>query len=471
MPRLSMASGQLVGIVLTLTAIYAPLAAVVPPADDEFYYWCWAQSLQWSYYDHPLMSALFIRGSLELFGQGMVAMRLPACLTTAVVFAVILWLTRPRDVAWWLLATPLFSLGAVIITPDTPLLFFWSLYVVWLVKAHERLNESEEPLPIRYWLIGGLLLGGGVLGKYTMGLAVPAGFLGFLLAASWRRWLAGYVFHGIIAFAAASPILIHNIRHDFAPLLYQWSHSMGHAEPSLAQFGDFLGIQVILFGTMPILLFPWVVWNARILAATPRLRVCLCLYGFPFAFFLFKATRGHLEGNWALASYIAFWPLAAEWYERNRGTRFGWWAMRLSFLPPALAVAFLTIHSMHPLPFIKPESDRITRQSDKDKLAGVMADFWKDQPLPLYTETYQWVALLRFHGIDARQIEGVSRPSHFTQTPQHIADVPEAYVLWENALTPKLREGLREPVLIKEFPLVVRGRTLTVFYLWKVRRQ
>jgi 4-amino-4-deoxy-L-arabinose transferase-like glycosyltransferase len=457
--------------VLGLTAIYTLLATIVPPADDEYYYWCWAQSLQWSYYDHPLMSALFIRASGEIFGHSMLALRLPACLTTAVVFAAILWLTRPRDLAWWLFATPLFSLGAGIITPDTPLLFFWALYVVWLVKVHERLDEPEGSLPFRYWLLGGLLLGGGVLGKYTMGLAVAAGFLSFLLAASWRRWLTGYVLHGLVAFAAASPILIHNVRHDFAPLLYQWSHSMGQSDPSLAQFGDFLGIQTVLFGTLPLVLFPWVLWNARTFAATPRLRVCLCLYGFPFAFFLYKATRGHLEGNWALASYIAFWPLAAEWHERNRGTSFGRWSMRLSFLPPALAVAFLTIHFLHPLPFIKPESDRITRQAEKGKLAGAMAEFWKEQPLPLYTETYQWVALLRFHGIDARQIEGVSRPSHFTQTPQHITDEPEAYVLWENALPPKLREGLQEPILIKEFPLVVRGRTLTVFYLWKARRQ
>ena len=101
----------------------------------------------------------------------------------------------------------------------------------------------------------------------------------------------------------------------------------------------------------------------------------------------------------------------------------------------------------------------------------MIAAEWRKNPLPLYTETYQCVALLRFHGIDARQIDGVSRPSHFTQVPQHITDMPEAYVLWENALPAKLREGLAEPAIAGEFPLVVRGQTQTVFYLWQVRRQ
>ena len=29
-----------------------------------------------------------------------------------------------------------------------------------------------------------------------------------------------------VAFVVTLPILVHNVRHDFAPLLYQWKHSM-----------------------------------------------------------------------------------------------------------------------------------------------------------------------------------------------------------------------------------------------------
>ena len=486
--------GFLCGIVVGLTAIYASLAGIIPAWEDEYYYWCWAQSLQWSYYDHPLMSALFIRGSCELFGNSLVALRLPACLTTALVFAAILWLTRPRTVAWWLLTTPLFSLGACLMTPDTPLLLFWAGYVVWLVKVHERLSESEAAIPFRYWLIGGALLGCGVLGKYTMALAVPAGFLSFLVLRATgftsvevsaadshggkprgslraSRWLFGYALHGVIAFAVASPILIFNIQHDFEPLRYQWSHAMSSTGPSLKEFGDFVGMQLALFGTLPLTLFPWALWNARTFAANPRLRVALCLFGFPFAFFLYKAANGHLEGNWALASYIGFWPLAAEWYERNRGTRFGRWSLRSSFLAPILLLAIVVVHFAHPLPLFSPKSDRITRQVEKDKLFAEIAIYWQAQPLPLYTATYQNVAMLRFHGIDARQIDGMTRPSHFTQTPQHPSDVPESYILLDSPMNPHALTGLAEPVKVAEFPFLVRGEVLAVFYLWQVRRE
>src|SRR5665213_568710 len=55
--------------ILGLFAVYLILAAVLPALDDEVYYWCWAKELQWSYYDHPPMTAVLIRLSTSLFGD------------------------------------------------------------------------------------------------------------------------------------------------------------------------------------------------------------------------------------------------------------------------------------------------------------------------------------------------------------------------------------------------------------------
>ena len=308
-------------IVAAAFLAYCLFASFVPPFDDEFYYWCWSESLQLSYYDHPPMTAYLIRASTAVFGSSLVALRLPACVASAFVLGVILALSKPKSIAPWLLVTPPFCFGAVLITPDTPLILFWAAYLAWLVCVHERFNTNtpDGGIPLHWWLVGGLILGCGVLGKYTTGLAVPAGCLSFLLAGRIRAWIAGYVLHGLVAFLVASPILIHNIRHDFVPILYQWKHSMGTTDPNLKRFGEFVGIQIVLAGTMPFVLLPWVLANARRFAADPRLRVCLCLYGFPILFFLYKATRGPLEGNWALVSYIAFWPLAFQGHTRAAG--------------------------------------------------------------------------------------------------------------------------------------------------------
>jgi len=99
------------------------------------------ERLQLSYYDHPPMTAYLIRASTAVFGNTLFAIRLPAVVSTLTVLAVIGYLTRPRSLLPLVVCTPLFTVGAVIVTPDTPLLMFWALYLVWLVKVHSLGGE------------------------------------------------------------------------------------------------------------------------------------------------------------------------------------------------------------------------------------------------------------------------------------------------------------------------------------------
>ena len=111
-----------------LVPMYLVLAAVLPPADDEVYYWCWSQELQLSYYDHPPMTAYMIRAATTIFGDTLFAIRLPAVVSTLTVLLVIGWLTRPRTLLPLVVFTPLFTFGAVLVTPDTPLLMISSCF-------------------------------------------------------------------------------------------------------------------------------------------------------------------------------------------------------------------------------------------------------------------------------------------------------------------------------------------------------
>jgi hypothetical protein len=480
-------------LLATLFVGYTSLAGNLPPLDDELYYWCWSKELQLSYYDHPPMTALMIRASTELFGDTLFAVRLPACVATAIVLGVIGWLTRPRSILFGTVFTPLFTLGAVIVTPDTPLLLFWALYLAWLVVVHQRLTPVDGSPPARVpwglWVVGGVLLGCGILGKYTTGLAVPAGMLSFLLIGlgSLRRWLVGYLVHLVVGFVSASPILIHNVRHEFIPLLYQWRHAMTSGEPGLKPLAEFIGVQVLLTGTLPLVLLPWVLWRFRTFIADPRLRVCACLFGLPFGFFLLKSARGPLEGNWAMASYLAFWPLAAFWYSGLDNVRWRWrwfwkWGTRLSFLPPVLGVTALGAHLVRPFPaaVLSPNADRVTRLKDREELIAAFAATTRTlpAPLPVFTDTYQTTALLRFHGVDAHQEFGVSRPSHFTQRPERMSDHPAVYYFSNAAIESKMNDEGRvgafadhvasfdPPILVAEFPLFVRGERCDSYMLW-----
>jgi 4-amino-4-deoxy-L-arabinose transferase-like glycosyltransferase len=446
---------------------YCALAPALPAADDEFYYWCWAKDLQLSYYDHPPMSAYMIRLSIEVFGDSQFAIRFPACLTTAFVVGAVLYLT-PGRVTLWLAAVPLFTLGGILMTPDTPLLLFWSAYLLWLVAVHRRLTpepgENSRLVPVLLWVLGGVVLGCGVLGKYTAGLAGIAGFLSFVVTGGWRKWIAGYILHGVVAFIVASPILIYNIRHDFQPLAYQWEHAMASGEPGLKPFGEFVGVQVLLFGTLPFALLPWAVWNYRSLLADPRLRVCLFLYGFPLSFFLFKAARGPLEGNWALASYIAFWPVAGVWWAGRRSS----WMLPSAFVVPALVTLVAAVHLAYPLWFIPPSSDRVTRQGVKFEVCRKIRDriAARGEQLPIYVETYQMAARLRFLGLDARQVDGVSRPSHFTQLHEHPSDSRRGYIVWEGFPKAHQIDDARIVEIVEPFPVVVGEQTQAYYMLF-----
>jgi 4-amino-4-deoxy-L-arabinose transferase-like glycosyltransferase len=465
-----------VWLLVALVPVYLVLAAVVPPADDELYYWCWAERLQWSYYDHPPMTAYLIRLSTAVLGNTLLAVRLPAVVSTLTVLLVVGWLSRPRTLLPLVVFTPLFTFGAVLVTPDTPLLMFWALYLLWLVKVHKRLDgESPGPAgpgleqstpPFWLWALGGVVLGCGILGKYTTGLAVIGGFLSFLFATNWRRWAAGYAVHLGVAFLVSLPILIHNVRHDFAPLRYQWAHSMGSPRPGLEPFFSFLGIQLLLFGALPFAVFAWALRTRRELLADPRLRACFWLFVFPFAFFLYKATRGPLEGNWALACYIAVWPLAAAWYARwQTGARR--YLFHATFAVPAACVLLLAVHLVRPVPFISPRADRITRQASKIEVAREVAAALRRMRVtePVYVPSYQWTALLRFHGIDARQIDGVTRPSHFTQCGEHPTDRDRALVFTDEFVPEEQVRGFGPPHPVGVFPLVVRGELIGGYWL------
>lgn len=403
-------------LALGLLPVYCVLAAVVPPFEDELYYWCWAQELRLSYFDHPGMVAYMIRCSTAAFGDSLFAIRLPAVLTAGVVTGVLASLCRPSRLLLPILLLPVSSFGMVIITPDTPLLLFGSLYLLWLMKVHERL--VDRGVGWKLWLLGGLILGGGLLSKYTTAMLAAAGGLSFLYAGPWRRWAGGYVLHAVVAGVVASPILIHNARQDFSPLLFQWSHTMTDSADGPSPLAEFVGGQVLLFGAVPLVVLVWAIRHRAELWTDPRQRVCFFVFAVPFLFFLFKSCLGRVQANWTWAFYLAGWPLACEWYRRVSASA-RWRACAcFGFAVPVTVTAGLIAHLIEPLPLIPPDRDRASVQAEKNRIArAVAADLQRcGYTGPVFVGTYQWTARLRWHGVDARQIPGRSRPSQFTES-------------------------------------------------------
>lgn len=456
-------------VAIGMLLAHLALATAMPPMPDELYYWCWAKELQFSYYDHPPATAYLIWASTAIFGDTLLAVRLPACLCMFGVVLMMGQIARPHWPLVLLPLTPLCLFGGILMTPDAPLVCAWMAYLVWLTELHHRLDADEAGADWQLWTLGGIALGLGILSKYTMGLAGLTAAASLVTARPWRQWLGGFLLHGVVAFVVSLPILLYNIQIDFAPLRYQWEHTMEVAEPSIRFLPEYVGGQVLLVGWLPFTLTLWLLWNWRMLSADPRLRACLWMFVAPSLFFLYKAARDRIELNWPVPCYLAFAPLAAHWFEQMANRPVLRWLGFSSFTIPIVATGVIAWHLVNPIGFLPPEKDRLHVCSSWTTMAQQIDATMKatDPGAPVYTSTYQNVSYLRFAGVNAHQALGLSRPSHFTHNPLPMHEQEYFYFVDHH---PRDFSGFSPPRLLARFPLLTRGQEVATFSLFRYDR-
>lgn len=452
------------------------LAHFLPPAEDELYYWSWSQNLSWSYFDHPPMTAWLIRLSTAVFGNNILAIRLPAILVHLVLLYKLSTLSENRTILSLLLLTPLSLFGAVLMTPDIPLVLFWFFYFIWASDVNSRFSQwsddpisrvyRQKPVPISNWVIGGMVLGLGLLSKYTMALA-PICLL-FLLLGKYRikAWYQGFIAHGFAAFIVFLPVTIFNVRYNFSPILFQWEHTR-HSVPFSFLF-SYLGSQILLVGALPFLLIPWILLNYRSLVRLPSYRSQLCFFLIPLIFFSYKSTHHFLEANWGLVCYLSFWPLSSYFLLHNSFRSFVWAIIFVAFIVPLTISLAVLIHLFHPLPWIGIAQDRLAKMRGQNQLVQSVAETQKGyQHLPIFLSSYQWTSYFKFYGFSsANQLPGTGRPSHFTLLPSDPCQ--NERVLFFNPSGEKLPQDLecfKQKRRLIELPLMIRGQVASQWEL------
>jgi len=452
------------------------LAHFLPPAEDELYYWSWSQNLSPSYFDHPPMTAWLIRISTFLFGNTILAIRLPAVFVHLLLLFKLGRLSENKTIVTLLLFTPLSLFGAVLMTPDIPLLLFWFFYFQWALEVDSKFSTwhddpisrvyRQKPITLTAWISGGLLLGLGLISKYTMGLASICLF--FLLLSRYRikAWVQGFIFHLIIALIIFLPVLVFNYQHHFSPLWFQWEHTR-HSVPFSFLF-SYLGSQVLLVGALPYLLIPWIFINYRSLVRIPSYRTQLFFFLIPLIFFSYKSTHHFLEANWGLVCYLSFWPLSSYFVTHSSFRLFVWSTVVLGFIVPlALSLAIL-IHLFHPLPWIGIGQDRVAKMDGQNQLVKAVAQGHQDlKQLPIFLTSYQWTSYFRFHGFSlANQLPDSGRASHFTLNP--VSPCTNERVLLFNPIGENIPEALKcfnQKRSIVELPLMIRDQVNSTWEL------
>lgn len=434
-------------LIVAMTAWRLVIAALMPVTQDEAYYFDWARSLAWGYFDHPPGVALLGLGTLLEPGSALMARLGGIMAGTLTLLALVRFyrncgLTDQRDLTLALIlafATLPGLVGGVITTPDTALALGWAL----------ALHEGERALAgeRRRWLTAGLAIGLGLLGKYTMVLIGPI-LLWAILRSDWRALRTPWPYLGALAaLLVFAPNILWNANHDWLTMRFQFGHgfstemgplasapadTIDHSGPSspgerLASLFEYLGTQLGFWGLiiLPLLLVPWLgrrdqsdrmggdpqssppKKRSRSQTFLPHARVLLIAATlFPLVFFALVATVSAVEANWPVMYLLTAAPLAAVWLRRARN-----WV----FAAAAAHLLLVTLYAFHAATDALPLPDSQNRILRETHGFAELARIASELDAPVYADRYQTTAMLRFYqsDLETSQWPGLTRPSEY----------------------------------------------------------
>jgi 4-amino-4-deoxy-L-arabinose transferase-like glycosyltransferase len=368
------------------------LGTVLPMSADEAYYWTWSHDLHWSYFDHPPFIAwLFWLGHpLEHLMNGA---RIPGIIFSH--FTILFWrqilkpYLQPRQLVYFLIiavCSPMIGIGSILMTPDLPLLFFWSL-ALW-----SYLRCLEDRTLLRSFTLG-LVLGLGFCSKYNMIIFFPLMLLDLSWEKKWKklRWFDVPVV--LIAFGVgALPVWIWNIENNFDSFLFQLRHGLGANQFSATWPINYFFEQVgIIF---PIFVFFAVFATRKHLV--PR---WLMIWGWgPLVFFLFTSLKGRVEANWPAVAYPAVYAMAVFALKPSDSktpillpdTRSEKWALGSALLWLFLLMIATTELAFDWIP-LESARNKIKELHVYDPVIPVAKSY-----VPFYASSYQMAAVLTY---------------------------------------------------------------------------
>jgi 4-amino-4-deoxy-L-arabinose transferase-like glycosyltransferase len=401
-----------IGGSIALVALQGFAAGRLELTFDEAYYTLWSRSLAFGYLDHPPMVALLIRASTELFGGSELGVRALSLLLVGALpalIALIAWrLFRSAETAalavlMWI-AMPLVLAGAVFVTPDAPLVLFWTLGLAALV---ELWRTGKAP-----WLFAvGLALGLALQSKFTAFFFAAGVVLTFVTTPSLRRWLISPASAGalVIALAVFAPFVAWNAEHGWATFMKQ----LGRAPPHGFEPFYVLEFLVAQIGLMNPLVF---IAMAAAVAALPwrmsaapgsrgEARLILVSTMAPAAiYFLLHALHDRVQGNWVAPLYPACAILAADWTAEARangaiGLKGAVAGVALWAAPAGIAIMALVFAQTTAGAFALGASDPTARLEGFRDLARALDARAKANGAPfVLTQGYALASLMTYYG-------------------------------------------------------------------------
>jgi 4-amino-4-deoxy-L-arabinose transferase-like glycosyltransferase len=308
-------------LIATLSIIKLILAFVLELGNDEAYYWLYSQYLQWNYFDHPPMVAVWIRLftanlSLEQY-EGFLRLGsiVGSALSSWFLFKAVSLLHSER--AGWFAAV-LYNIsfysgitGGLYIMPDSPQMVFWTLALLLIARITKNENNWSN------WILFGIVAGLCIMSK-VHGAFLWIGLGGYVLFQknSWLKKPQLFIAF-LITVIIISPIFFWNVKYDFATFRF---HSNRVDVDELILHGRYffkeLASQIGFNNPVNFFLavFAMVAFYRKHITYQPALAIYIFI-GVPLAFLLLFVSlfRNVTLPHWSGPAYVSFMPLAAIW--------------------------------------------------------------------------------------------------------------------------------------------------------------
>lgn len=269
--------------------------------DEAFFYW-WGVYPDWGYSDHPPMVGWLIALVRATLGDSIWAIRLPVVLLPLGLGAALWWALKPVHrvrAAWavlffWL--TPLNWLN-ILITTDTPLIFWSALSVAALLRAERRAQLDRAAYGL--YALSGLFLGCAFLSKY---FSVVLGLTYLVYFALYRRErLAGLALLVTCALPGPAINIAYNVSHGWSNIMF---NVYNRNEAEVFEWRK----PLLYIGMMAYLVTPAALWLAvkyrKALQETVQTqRLLACLVGVPLLFFALLSVKKVIGLHWVMSFY------------------------------------------------------------------------------------------------------------------------------------------------------------------------
>jgi hypothetical protein len=284
--------------------------ALVGLSGDEAYYWRYSKQLDWGYFDHPPLTALFVKAG-NLFFSGELGVRLFFALAVTAFIYAVERLVNPSNIRLYyaiILSVAFLQVGMVwgggmMALPDFPLLFVEALF---FILYQQYLTRPSWGVYVGIPVVIAMML----LAKYHGILVV-----GFVIASNPRLllrpslWLMGV---GVAVLLA--PHLIWQINHDFPSLRYHLLERS--ANPYAVKY------TLEYIAGLPFITGPFIGLILIYAAATTRpadmfeRAMKFTVFG-TYLFFLLMTFKGRIEGNWTIITLVPLLYLGYKAIERS----------------------------------------------------------------------------------------------------------------------------------------------------------